>query len=96
MAEDVVLYSKSNGIATITLNRPEKANTLRVEVIDGLDHALADLLIQITGMLDHRKLVDHADPVQVAGVAARDELLRDVPGLLARVKRQALDRATRQ
>ncbi len=39
---DAVLYSKSNGIATITLNRPDKANTLRMEVIDGLDASLAD------------------------------------------------------
>jgi enoyl-CoA hydratase len=42
MTEDVVLYSKSHGIATITLNRPSKANTLRMEVIDGLDRALRD------------------------------------------------------
>ena len=41
MSEEV-LYSKAHGIATITLNRPEKANTLRTEVIDGLDRALAD------------------------------------------------------
>ena len=40
MSEEV-LYSKAHGIATITLNRPEKANTLRTEVIDGLDRALA-------------------------------------------------------
>ncbi|MEE8310789.1 MAG: enoyl-CoA hydratase/isomerase family protein, partial [Candidatus Binatia bacterium] len=37
-----VLYSKSNGIATITLNRPDKANTLRPEVILGLDESLRD------------------------------------------------------
>jgi enoyl-CoA hydratase len=42
MADETVKYSKQNAIATITLNRPEKANTLRVEVIDGLDAALAD------------------------------------------------------
>jgi enoyl-CoA hydratase len=42
MSENVVLYEKSNGIATITLNRPEKANTLRMEVIEGLDDALRD------------------------------------------------------
>jgi enoyl-CoA hydratase len=39
---DEVLYAKSDGIATITLNRPEKANTLRMEVVDGIDRALAD------------------------------------------------------
>jgi enoyl-CoA hydratase len=42
MNEQVVLYSKSAGIATITLNRPSKANTLRMEVIEGLDDALRD------------------------------------------------------
>jgi len=42
VSEEVVLYSKSNGIATITLNRPSKANTLRMEMIEGLDHALRD------------------------------------------------------
>jgi enoyl-CoA hydratase len=38
----MVEYSKGNGIATVTLNRPEKANTLRVEMIEQLDQALAD------------------------------------------------------
>src|SRR5436309_16132511 len=42
MSNDVVLLAKSDRIATITLNRPEKANTLRTEVVDGLDRALAD------------------------------------------------------
>ena len=42
MSEEVVRYSKVNGIATITLNRPDKANTLRIEVIEGMDRALAD------------------------------------------------------
>lgn len=42
MSDDVVLFAKAGPIATITLNRPEKANTLRPEVTDGLDRALAD------------------------------------------------------
>ena len=42
MSEDVVLYSKNEGIATITLNRPAKANTLRMEVIEGLNDGLAN------------------------------------------------------
>ena len=40
MTDDVVKYSATDAIATITLNRPEKANTLRLEVIEGLDHHL--------------------------------------------------------
>jgi enoyl-CoA hydratase len=41
MSEKVVQYSVGNAIATITLNRPDKANTLRLEVIDALDQCLA-------------------------------------------------------
>ncbi|MEM7587562.1 MAG: crotonase/enoyl-CoA hydratase family protein [Acidobacteriota bacterium] len=40
MSEDVVLYRTDSGIATLTLNRPAKANTLRMEVIQGIDDAL--------------------------------------------------------
>ena len=42
MAEEVVKYAKKGAIATITLNRPEKYNTLRLEVIDALDASLRD------------------------------------------------------
>lgn len=42
MPDDVVLYAKRDGIASITLNRPDKANTLRMEMIEGLDAALRD------------------------------------------------------
>ena len=40
MSEDVVKYSTNGAIATITLNRPEKYNTLRYEVIQGLNEGL--------------------------------------------------------
>lgn len=42
MSEEVVLYAKQEGVATITLNRPAKANTLRMEVIDGMNERLAE------------------------------------------------------
>jgi len=42
MSEDVVLYSKNKGIATITLTRPAKANTLRMEAIRGMNDFLAE------------------------------------------------------
>ncbi len=37
---DVVLYNSKDAIATITLNRPEKFNTLRGDVIEGLEACL--------------------------------------------------------
>jgi enoyl-CoA hydratase len=37
---EVVLYAKSGGVATITLNRPGKANTIRADVALGLHGAL--------------------------------------------------------
>ena len=40
MSEEVVKYRAEDGVATITLNRPEKANTLRLEVIESLDQCL--------------------------------------------------------
>ncbi len=42
MSDDVVKYEKNGRIATITLNRPEKYNTLRREVIHGLEAALRE------------------------------------------------------
>ena len=42
MSEDMILYSKQDGIATITMNRPEKANTLRLELIRGIGSCLED------------------------------------------------------
>jgi enoyl-CoA hydratase len=42
MSETMIEYSKSDAIATITLNRPEKLNTLRMELIEQLDDALRD------------------------------------------------------
>ena len=41
MSEEVVKYGVASGVATITLNRPDKANTLRWEVIEALDRYLA-------------------------------------------------------
>jgi enoyl-CoA hydratase len=42
MSEADVLYEKRNSIATVTLNRPEKANTLRFELIRAMGDCLAD------------------------------------------------------
>ncbi|MEL7311818.1 MAG: crotonase/enoyl-CoA hydratase family protein [Pseudomonadota bacterium] len=40
MTQSFVLYEQSGAVATLTLNRPEKYNTLRMELIDQLDAAL--------------------------------------------------------
>jgi enoyl-CoA hydratase len=40
MADDAVLYASSGPIATITLNRPERYNALRPDIVRGLDDAL--------------------------------------------------------
>ncbi len=37
---DTVLYSKQEGVATVTLNRPEKFNTLRGDILTGLEEKL--------------------------------------------------------
>lgn len=42
MSDEVVKYVTRNGVATITLNRPEKYNTLRTEVIESLNNALRE------------------------------------------------------
>ena len=40
MSEDMLKYGKSGAIATITLNRPEKFNTLRSDMVRNFDEAL--------------------------------------------------------
>ncbi len=44
MAEDVVAYSSKDGIATITINRPERMNRLDTAVVDGLHQAWRRLM----------------------------------------------------
>ncbi len=39
---EVVKYSKEGRIATVTLNRPEKYNTLRPDVLEGIRHSLQE------------------------------------------------------
>ncbi len=41
MTDEIVKYKTSERVATITLNRPDKFNTLRGDMIEGLEAALA-------------------------------------------------------
>ncbi len=43
MSEPVLLVEKSEGIATVTLNRPAVMNALSIELRDSLRHAFIDL-----------------------------------------------------
>jgi enoyl-CoA hydratase len=42
MSYQMIKFAKNEAIATITLNRPEKYNTLRIELIQELENALMD------------------------------------------------------
>jgi len=42
MSYQMIKYAKKEAIATITLNRPEKYNTLRIEMLQELEGALTD------------------------------------------------------
>ena len=42
MSYEMIKFAKNEAIATITLNRPEKYNTLRIELIQELENALMD------------------------------------------------------
>jgi len=42
MPYEMIKFAKNEAIATVTLNRPEKYNTLRIEMIQELENALMD------------------------------------------------------
>jgi 2-(1,2-epoxy-1,2-dihydrophenyl)acetyl-CoA isomerase len=71
MSEDPVLYAASDGIATITLNRPKRMNAMTDELMSGISDALAAVthdksvrVVILTGA--GRGFCAGADLVQVA------------------------------
>ena len=71
MGEDPVLYAASNGIVTITLNRPKRMNAMTNELMSGISDALAAVtddqsirVVILTGA--GRGFCAGADLVQVA------------------------------
>jgi enoyl-CoA hydratase/carnithine racemase len=45
MAGNTVLYEKSDGVGTISLNRPEKLNAINWDMLDDLSAVLKDILV---------------------------------------------------
>ena len=68
MAEEI-LCSIDEGVATITLNRPEKRNAMNTAVLEGLEHYFDELEDQHRGSHDHRPAVRarHFVPVWTCG-----------------------------
>jgi len=47
MSYQMIKFAKNEAIATITLNRPEKYNTLRLEMLHEMENALMDANEQV-------------------------------------------------
>lgn len=80
MTKDVVTYASSGGVATITLNRPDKLNAIDTKVCEGLRAAL----IRLREGDDRAAVLAGAGPrAFTAGADVNDvpELARCVPGV---------------
>lgn len=80
MANDIILISKSQGIATLTLNRPDKRNAMNAELIRALSHALQDCaddkavrVVMITGNGEHFCAGADIAWMQKIAIASQDE-----------------------
>lgn len=80
MANDIILISQSEGIATLTLNRPDKRNAMNAELIRALAQALQHCaddktvrVVMITGNGEHFCAGADIAWMQKIAVASQDE-----------------------
>ena len=88
MAETILTYEVDRGVATLTLNRPEKRNALNQEILTALKEALertsAEKSVRVVALRgagpDFCSGVDLAELERIAGMGA-EESLADARGL---------------
>lgn len=100
MTEGVLLYRVEGGVATLTLNRPDKRNALNAELVqalkDALDRAEADesaRVIVIAGAgRDFCSGLDLADLQQISDLSAEENLAdaRSLGALFTRMREHPL------
>ncbi len=88
MTEPVLLYEVEDGVATLTLNRPDKRNALNGELVaaikDGLDRAEADGAVRVVAIAGAGKdFCSGADLAELERIAtlSKDENLEDARSL---------------
>lgn len=82
MSEDVLLYGVAGGIATLTLNRPEKRNALNARLIqalkEGVARAGADVAVRVVALrgagTDFCAGADLADLERIQAMSAEENL----------------------
>ncbi|MDQ7031081.1 MAG: enoyl-CoA hydratase-related protein [Ardenticatenia bacterium] len=93
MRPEPVLYAVRDGVATVTLNRPEARNALNAELVAALDKALARAaadqavrVIVLTGAGEQAFCAggDLSDFAEITGVVARQEATSGFARLLRR------------
>ena len=45
--ENAVLFEINNGVATITLNRPDRYNAVNQDLVDGISNSLKNKMISL-------------------------------------------------
>jgi 2-(1,2-epoxy-1,2-dihydrophenyl)acetyl-CoA isomerase len=89
MAREDVLYTKEDGIATITLNRPESRNAVTWEMHGLIDEALDDVKRDDTV---RALIITGVDPAFCAGTDVRGEMAPPADWQLARLARDTGER----